>query len=308
MGVTFEILKDLIRGTDFVYRGQPTDLRGALGERIMSNTLLGVIIHAAGNEVQLDIKAKREIKHNHCILGSDALPLPSDLLILNKIVIYDDDNVDVAAGVATGGSGTTLQDSAATFVTSGVAVGHRVDSKTDGSSALVTTVNSETLLTFSGGLTGGSDNTFASGDSYSIYDPDAKTQYAITEGVELKQANSLSKLTELRDDVSGKPRQYGQYEQSGTQFALWDVKADKRYFVDTFYYPELVDMADADGMRLGNIYQNMYYYKACEHIALRLADYNANALFGTEYEKSRARIGKISKSRSNSLPKFHEMP
>src|SRR3990172_5536852 len=132
MGVTFEILKDLIGGTDFVYRGQPTDLRGALGERIMSNTLLGIIIHAAGNEVQLDIKAKREIKHNHCILGSDALPLPSDLLILNKIVIYDDDNIDVAAGVATGGSGTTLQDSAATFVTSGVAGGHRIGNKTAG--------------------------------------------------------------------------------------------------------------------------------------------------------------------------------
>lgn len=67
---------------------------------------------------------------------------------------------------STGGS-TTLISSGATFVTSSVAVGDLVANITDGSIAVVKSVDSETQLTTTA-LLGGSDNTWTSGDSYSV--------------------------------------------------------------------------------------------------------------------------------------------
>jgi len=65
-------------------------------------------------------------------------------------------------------SSTVLIDSSATFQTDGVAPGMTVVNTTDGSSGTVSTVDSETQLTLASALTGGSDNTFQSGDSYII--------------------------------------------------------------------------------------------------------------------------------------------
>ena len=65
------------------------------------------------------------------------------------------------------GAGTTLTDSAATFVTSGVKAGMLVRNTTDGSIGYVVSVDSETQLTISG-LSGGTDNDWDSGDAYQI--------------------------------------------------------------------------------------------------------------------------------------------
>lgn len=72
------------------------------------------------------------------------------------------------ATVTTSNSGgTTLIASAATFVTSGVAAGMLIKNTTDGSTAYVISVDSETQLTVSG-LTGGSDNRFDTSDTVTI--------------------------------------------------------------------------------------------------------------------------------------------
>lgn len=70
-------------------------------------------------------------------------------------------------GTATGGGGTTLEDSAVDFTDMGLVAGMYVRNVTDGSIAYIQTV-AETTLTFAATLSGGSDNTFAAGDSYEI--------------------------------------------------------------------------------------------------------------------------------------------
>lgn len=69
-------------------------------------------------------------------------------------------------GLATGGSSTTLTDTSVDFTALGIVAGMTVNNVTDGSTASVSSV-AATELTIST-LTGGTDNTFAAGDSYSI--------------------------------------------------------------------------------------------------------------------------------------------
>jgi hypothetical protein len=68
---------------------------------------------------------------------------------------------------ADGGS-TTITDSGATFVTDGIKAGDTTRNSTDGSWALVKSVDSETQVTTTA-LAGGSDNTWTSGDGYSFH-------------------------------------------------------------------------------------------------------------------------------------------
>ena len=69
----------------------------------------------------------------------------------------------------TGDSTTILTDSAASFITAGVAVGDKVDNLTDKSSG---TITARTLTTVTvGSLTAGTDNKWHNGDAYSISNP-----------------------------------------------------------------------------------------------------------------------------------------
>lgn len=79
----------------------------------------------------------------------------------------EDFAITIAQGTATGGSGTTLEDTSANFTAAGVVVDDIVINETDGSTATVTAV-ADTTLTFSGSLSGGSDNTFEVNDAYSV--------------------------------------------------------------------------------------------------------------------------------------------
>lgn len=81
-----------------------------------------------------------------------------------------DARTERANGTATGGSGTSLIDTGMTF-NSGVNqvyIGDLILNTTDDSEATVTGLTGANQVDFSGGLAGGSDNTFASGDSYKI--------------------------------------------------------------------------------------------------------------------------------------------
>jgi len=83
-----------------------------------------------------------------------------------------DFEIVVTTGTATNvaPSATVLTASGDTFTTDGVAVGDTVYNETDGSSGTVLTVDSETQLTLSAALIGGTANTFTSGDTYRVVD------------------------------------------------------------------------------------------------------------------------------------------
>ena len=310
MALTFQQLREDVKLTEFTYRGQSIDLVGSLGQRVMSTTRLDMLIHEAGREIQAEVKDKREIDHNHCILDSDALPLPSDMLILGSVIIYPDDNVTEVEGAVTGAtSATVLIDADATFVTDEVAVGDRVDNTTDGSAGLVLTIDSETQLTLASSLTGGTNNAFTADDTYEIYDPDAETAYAITEGMMLTPSMTMNKLTEGNASPAGKPTSYMVQEQDGIQHLLFNVMADKRYFIDVFYWPTLADMAgDGTELKLRAIYQSLYYLKTCEKVALRLGDDRSLSRFAAMYESEKGKLASIKQARGFSQTRYRVMP
>lgn len=70
-------------------------------------------------------------------------------------------------GTATGGSGTTLQDSGASFLDGRFNAGDEVRNITDGSSARINSISSNTQINLTT-LTGGSGNNFAASDVYAI--------------------------------------------------------------------------------------------------------------------------------------------
>jgi VCBS repeat-containing protein len=66
------------------------------------------------------------------------------------------------------GTGLVLTDTAATFLTDGVGTGRTVTNDTDGSSSTVASVDSETQLTLTAPLSGGTANTWTTGDAYTL--------------------------------------------------------------------------------------------------------------------------------------------
>lgn len=71
------------------------------------------------------------------------------------------------SGVATGGSNLLLDDTTVDFTTLGIVAGMDVLNVTDGSQSTISSV-AATEITLSAALSGGSDNTFSAGDSYTI--------------------------------------------------------------------------------------------------------------------------------------------
>lgn len=92
------------------------------------------------------------------------------------------------------GAGTTITDSGATFVSSGVLQGMVANNTTDASTSYVVSVDSETQITTTT-LTGGSDQTWASGDTYTIFHGavaiivEAETNVAATAKINTDAAN-----------------------------------------------------------------------------------------------------------------------
>ena len=105
--------------------------------------------------------------------------LPADYYLINKIFYYPTLKV---SGTSTGlSAGTQLVDSTQTFTTS-VSVGDVLTNTTDNTSAYITEVRSDTILSLS-------ESIMAVGETYSIYD-----QFNITE-VERVNQNKLFYLT-----------------------------------------------------------------------------------------------------------------
>jgi hypothetical protein len=98
---------------------------------------------------------------------------------------------DITSGTATGGSATTLVNSGATFISSGVNVGDIIYNTTAGTAALVTGVNSQTTLLTSGGA-------FAAGNAYVIYQGNNHQGCVLYVGT----GGTLNIITTGRDQVS----------------------------------------------------------------------------------------------------------
>lgn len=102
-------------------------------------------------------------------------------------------SLDTGATTA-GGGGTTITDSGATFVSSGVLQGMVAYNSTDASTSYVVSVDSETQITTTT-LTGGSDQTWESGDTYTIYHGavaiiiEAETNVTVTAKINADAAN-----------------------------------------------------------------------------------------------------------------------
>lgn len=77
------------------------------------------------------------------------------------------ERADDVTGQATGGDGTTLTDSGASFTTDGLTAGMYVRNVTDGSYGYILSI-AATSITLAAELTGGTSNEFAAGDSYQI--------------------------------------------------------------------------------------------------------------------------------------------
>lgn len=294
--VTLQSLEQDILGTEFVYRGKPLRLNenDALVQSIMPATRVKFLINEAGREIQRRLREDRNVKHNFMPLGTDVLALPSDLFILDRIAIYDSSNDTKESGTQTGSASTTvLQDSAADFVTN-CAVGDRVDNTTDGSYTTITTIDSATQITCSA-LTGGTDNTFAADDAYTIYDPDAVTTDNVTESVELEQVSSIYELTRDKvqdDEETGQPTKYMFYESKssadaqGIFYVTMDVVTDARYFYDVYYWPTMGNWeTDGDAPHISTMYQDIYYPLACAKIAQRLGDRQGFEFFLADYNR-----------------------
>ena len=88
--------------------------------------------------------------------------------VLDGTLVVGDTSRAPINGYATTASATVLQDASAEFIALSLEVNDSVSNDTDGSSALVQSVDSATQITLNGALSGGLNNTFAVGDSYSV--------------------------------------------------------------------------------------------------------------------------------------------
>lgn len=281
-----------LRGTAFHVGDQIVYLNDSMfGMKKFPNDRLIFLINQAGMIVQAALKEDRQIAHNHLLTYRDTIALPDDLMFLQEVRVYEDYIENEAEGTATSaGSNTTLNDSAAAFTAS--MVGMRVDNETDGSSGIITSVQSATQIVCSAGLSAGSDNTFSSGDSYAIYNHLQSTSRQVTDALSVEFAASDEKLVELRPvgSLSGFPQRYSFYEARGTnsplgaRFIVFDVKPDQKYFFDVYYYPTAPALtATSQSPYMATQYQELLFLKLCELVALRLGDTRRKQEFKQDY-------------------------
>jgi hypothetical protein len=107
----------------------------------------------------------------------------------------------VTGSATSTGTGTALADTAASFIQDAVYAGDVITNDTDGSAAVIASVETETGLTTTA-LTGGSDNTWESGDTYTITRA-AAYQTAVGDLIVPSFSYDTACIVDPRDDVSG---------------------------------------------------------------------------------------------------------
>ncbi len=93
--MTLEQIENDIRYIQFRIGNAMRNLDDDYGrQKLMPQALLWSLINRAIIEVQADLNEQPQIKHTNCILDSDVLAAPTDMLAVQRILIYPDDNTD----------------------------------------------------------------------------------------------------------------------------------------------------------------------------------------------------------------------
>lgn len=85
-------LEQQIRYVRFTWDGKESNLYGTRGEIDMPEELLKALINECGVEINADGRFDVEIKHDSLTSGSDVIAMPTNLLAVQKIIIFDDAN------------------------------------------------------------------------------------------------------------------------------------------------------------------------------------------------------------------------
>jgi hypothetical protein len=92
MAYNLQNIEFQIRYTRFKWNGREANLLGAEGLDAMPETLLKQLINEAGVEINIELQADLEIRHNSMTVGSDVIAMPTNFLALKKLVKFDDAN------------------------------------------------------------------------------------------------------------------------------------------------------------------------------------------------------------------------
>jgi hypothetical protein len=145
---------------------RPSDFGTEIALGLRSGYAVGRIL---GRNSDIDTASTPEDLWNGGGLYTGFQPTANENISITSSDVNDTGS-DVSTGTATGGSLTTIEDTGATFVTDGVAVGDCVVNTTKSIHGIVKTVTSETVLTVHrmNDTDPISDNINTSGDSYRV--------------------------------------------------------------------------------------------------------------------------------------------
>lgn len=91
--MTISDIENDLRYIQFRVGNQMRNLDDDYGrQKLMPRLLAWSIINRSIVEVQADLNEQAQIKHTNCILNSDVLAAPTDMLAVQRILIYPDDN------------------------------------------------------------------------------------------------------------------------------------------------------------------------------------------------------------------------
>jgi hypothetical protein len=179
-------------------------------------------------------------------------------------------------GLATGGNATTLTDTTVDFTTLGLVAGMTVNNVTDGSTAAVSSVatNSVTITT----LTGGSANTFSAGDSYEIL---AGEYGVVTTWTDTDQVLFASEVGEIANITVPKGNLLIDYIPYPLAFPE-SGNVNQYPEIPKLYHPALVDGVVAD--LLGSFHENSKEFQRGEAYE---AKFNASAMTARSKKEGR---------------------
>lgn len=85
-------LENQIRYTRFTWGGQENNLHGAQGYNAIPAELMKALINEAATEVNMQLRHDVQIKHDSFDADFDIKAMPTDLLAVQKIIVFDDAN------------------------------------------------------------------------------------------------------------------------------------------------------------------------------------------------------------------------
>lgn len=85
-------LENQLRYNRFTWGGAEDNLHGARGLNAMPSTLMIALINEAANELNFQLRYDVQIQHDSFTDNSDVIAMPTDMLSVQKIIVFDDAN------------------------------------------------------------------------------------------------------------------------------------------------------------------------------------------------------------------------